>query len=80
MHLQDVQAGSIVNTCKTYGHAFTVRLQYGYSATPTIYTTCLAPLQCQVTRQHDTTLLIKCYVTGDKISRAHTVKDIIYYS
>jgi hypothetical protein len=43
-------------------------------------TTLLAPLQCQVTRQHITTLLIECSVAGDKTRRAHTVEDIICYS
>jgi hypothetical protein len=39
-----------------------------------------APLQCQVTRQHDATLLTECSVAGDKTERAHTVEDIICYS
>jgi hypothetical protein len=34
------------------------------------------PLQCQVTRQHDVTLLTECNVAGDKTRRAHTVEDI----
>jgi hypothetical protein len=54
MRLQDVQADSIVNTCKVYRHASTVCLQYGYSVMPTLWTT---RQQCQVTRQYDTTLL-----------------------
>jgi hypothetical protein len=45
MLLQDVQAGSVVNTCKACGHASTVRPWYGYSLTPALWTTCLAPLQ-----------------------------------
>jgi hypothetical protein len=49
MHQQDVQAVSVVNTCKAYGHAFTVQLQYDYSATPVLCITHLAMLQCQVT-------------------------------
>jgi hypothetical protein len=76
MHLQDMQAGSVVNTCKVCGHASTVRLQ----GTLTLWTTRLAPLQCQVTQQHDVTLLTECNVAGDKTSRAHTVEDIICYS
>jgi hypothetical protein len=57
-----------------------VRLQYGYSATQTLWTNRLALLQCQVTRQYDITLLIKCSVTGDKTRRVYTVEDIICYS
>jgi hypothetical protein len=53
-----------------------MRLQYNVST----MTTRLALLQCQVTRQHDVTLMIECSVAGDKTRRAHTVKDIIYYS
>jgi hypothetical protein len=80
MHLQDVQTGSVVNTCKACRHASTVWLQYGYSATPVLWTTRLAPLQCQVTRQHDAILLTECSMAGDKTRHAHTVKDIICYS
>jgi hypothetical protein len=76
MSLQDVQAGNIVNTCKACGHASTVRLQYDAST----MTTHLAPLQCQVTRQHNVTLLTECNVAGDKTRRAHIVEDIICYS
>jgi hypothetical protein len=50
MCLQDVHAGSVVNTYKTYGHASTVRLQYGYSMMSVLWTTRLSLLQCQVTR------------------------------
>jgi hypothetical protein len=55
-------------------------LQYDYSVTSALWTTRLAPLQCQVIRQHDVTLLTECSVTGDKIRRAHIVEDIICYS
>jgi hypothetical protein len=77
MRLQDVQANSVVNTCKACRHASTVLLQHGYNAMPALWT---APLQYQVTRQHDATLLTECSITGDKTRRAHTVKDIICYS
>jgi hypothetical protein len=40
----------------------------------------LAPLQCQMIRRHDATLLTECSVAGDKTRRAHTVEDIICYS
>jgi hypothetical protein len=80
MPMQDMQTGSVVNTCKACGQASTVRLQYGYSVMPSLWTTRLAPLQCQVTRQHDATLLTECSVAGDKTRRAHTVEDIICYS
>jgi hypothetical protein len=80
MRLQDVHTESVVNTCKACGHASTVRLQYGYSVTPSLWTTRLAPLQCQVTRQHNATLLIECSVAGDKTRCAHTIEDIICYS
>jgi hypothetical protein len=80
MRLQDVQASSVVNTCKACGHASTMWLQYGYSATAALWTTRLAPLQCQVTRHHDATLLTEYSVAGDKTRRAHTVEDIICYS
>jgi hypothetical protein len=56
-----------------------VQLQYGYSATSVLWTTRLAPLQCQMTRRHDVTLLTEYNVAGDKTRRAHTVKDIICY-
>jgi hypothetical protein len=79
MHLQYVQC-SIINTCKACGQTSTVRLQYSYSATPALWTTHLAPLQCQVTRQYDATLLTECSVAGDKTRCAHTVEDIICYS
>jgi hypothetical protein len=79
MRLQDVQVGSVVNTCMVCGYASIVRVQYGYSTTPALWTTHLTPLQCQVTRQHDATLLIECSVAGDKTKRAHTVEDIICY-
>jgi hypothetical protein len=36
IRLQDVQVCSVVNTCKVCIHTSTVRLQYGYSATPTL--------------------------------------------
>jgi hypothetical protein len=49
MHLQDMQTDSVVNTCKMCGHASTVWLQYSYNATPALWTTRLAPLQCEVT-------------------------------
>jgi hypothetical protein len=75
-----MQVGNVVNTYKACGHASIVRLQYRYSATPALWTTHLAPLQCHVTQQHDVTLLTECSVAGDKIKRAHTVKDIICYS
>jgi hypothetical protein len=80
MRLQDVQAGSVVNTYMVRGQTSTVWLQYCYSALPALWTTHRAPLQCQVTRQHDATLLTECSVTGDKISRAHIIEDIICYS
>jgi hypothetical protein len=51
MRLQDVQVGSVVNTYQMCGHASTVRLQCGYNATLALWTTHLAPLQCQETRQ-----------------------------
>jgi hypothetical protein len=75
-----VQTDSVLNTCKTCRHASTVQLQYGYSTTSALWTTHLAPLQCQVTRQHDATLLTKYSMTGDKIRCAHIVEDIICYS
>jgi hypothetical protein len=73
MGLQDVQAANVVNTCKACEHASIVRLQYDANT----MTTCMAPLQCRVTRQHDATLLIKCSVASDKIRRTHIVEDII---
>jgi hypothetical protein len=76
MRLQDVQLDSVVNNCKACRHASTVRLQYDIST----MTTRLAPLQCQMPRQHDATLLTKYNVVGDKTRRAHTIEDIIYYS
>jgi hypothetical protein len=79
MRLQDFQASGVVNTCKARGQASTVRLQYGYSTPSALWTTRLTPLQCQVTRQHDVTLLTECSVAGDKTMRAHTVEDIICY-
>jgi hypothetical protein len=45
-----------------------------------LWTTRLTPLQCQVTRQHDVTLLTEFNVVSDKTRRAHTVEDIICYS
>jgi hypothetical protein len=36
MRLQDVQASSVVNTCKACVHVSTVRLQYAYNATPSL--------------------------------------------
>jgi hypothetical protein len=80
MRLQDVLLGSVVNTCKACGDASTMQLQYGYSATPALWTTRLVPLQCQVTRQNDVTLLTECSMTSDKTRRAHTVENIICYS
>jgi hypothetical protein len=71
MRLQDVQAGSVVNTYKACGQASTVRLEYDYSVMPTQWITRLAPLRCQVTRQHDVTLLTECNVEGDKTRQAH---------
>jgi hypothetical protein len=56
-----------------------MRLQYGYSTTPALWSTRLPPLQCQVTRQYDATLLTECNMVGDKVRRAHTVEDIICY-
>jgi hypothetical protein len=50
------------------------------SAAPALWTTRLAPLQCQATRQHGATLLTECSVAGDKTRRAHVVEDIICYS
>jgi hypothetical protein len=79
IRLQDVWGDSIVNTCKVCRHASIVRLQYGYTMTLVLWTTLLAPLQCQVTRQHDTTLLTECSVAGDKTRHTHTVEDIICY-
>jgi hypothetical protein len=76
MRLQDVQANSVVNIYKACRHASIVRLQYDYSATLVLWTTRLAPLQCQVTRQHDITLLIECIVAGDKTRRAHPIENI----
>jgi hypothetical protein len=55
-------------------------LQYDYSVTPTLWTTRLSLLQCQVTLQHNVTLLNEYSMTGDKIRCAHTVEDIICYS
>jgi hypothetical protein len=80
MRLQDLLLGSVVNTCKACGDASTMQLQYGYSATPALWTTRLVPLQCQVTRQNDVTLLTECSMTSDKTRRAHTVENIICYS
>jgi hypothetical protein len=80
MRLQDIQACSIVNTYKAYGHASTVRLEYSYSVMPALWATRLAPLQCQVTRQHDATLLIECSMVGDKTRRAPAIEGIICYS
>jgi hypothetical protein len=57
-----------------------MRLWYGYSAMLALWTTRLAPLQCQVIQQHDATLLTECSVAGDMTKRAHTVEDIICYS
>jgi hypothetical protein len=56
-----------------------MHLQCGYSATPALWVTRLAPLQCQVTRQHDETLLTECSVVCDKIRRAYIIEDIICY-
>jgi hypothetical protein len=72
-------------TCRQATQSMHVRradrqLQCNYSTTPTLWTTRLAPLQCQATRQHGATLLTKCSVAGDKTKRAHTVEDTIYYS
>jgi hypothetical protein len=50
MRLQDMQTDSVVNTCEACKHASTIQLQCGYSATSALWTTRLAPLQCQVTR------------------------------
>jgi hypothetical protein len=80
MRLQYVQSGNVINTYKACGQTSTVRLQYSYSATPALWTTRLTPLQCQVTRQYDATLLTECSVAGDKTRCAHTVEDIICYS
>jgi hypothetical protein len=77
IRLQGVQAYIVVNTCKACIQTSTMRLQYSYSATPALWTTRLSPLPCQVTRQHDATILTECSVTGDKIRRDHTVEDII---
>jgi hypothetical protein len=55
-------------------------LQCDYNAMPALFITLLSPLQCQVTQQHDTTLLTECSMVGDKARRAHTVEDIICYS
>jgi hypothetical protein len=60
-------------------HAY-MQLQCDYSTTPALWTTRLALLQCQVTRQHDVILLTECSVIGDKTRRAHVVEDIICYS
>jgi hypothetical protein len=79
VRLKDIQIGSVVNTCKTCGQLSTVQLQYGYSVTPALWTTHLALLQCQVTRQHDATLLTECSVAGDKTRCVHTIEDIICY-
>jgi hypothetical protein len=76
MRLQDVQTDSVVNTCKTCRHISIVRLQYDASSMDHSS----GPLQCQVTQQHDTTLLTKCSVAGDKTRRTQTFEDIIYYS
>jgi hypothetical protein len=70
MRLQDVQTDNVVNTCKVCRQASTVRLQYNAST----MTTRMAPLQCQMTRQHDATLLTECSVAGDKTRHAHTVE------
>jgi hypothetical protein len=56
------------------------QLQCDYSATSELWITHLTPLQCQVTRQHDTTLLTLYSVAGDKIRRVHAVEYIIWYS
>jgi hypothetical protein len=80
MRLQDVQSVSVVNTCKACRQTSTVQLQYNYNVMPALWITRLSPLQCQVTRRHDTTLLIECSVASDKTRCAHTIEDIIYYS
>jgi hypothetical protein len=76
MRLKDVKQCSQylqgVQTC-IYSAA-TIRLQCA------LWTTHLAPLQCQVTQQHDVTLLTEFNVSSDKTRRAHTVEDIICYS
>jgi hypothetical protein len=61
--------------CKTCGQA-----AQSIPAAPALWTTHLAPLQCQATRQHSVTLLTECSVAGDKTRRAHAVEDIIGYS
>jgi hypothetical protein len=71
------QCSQYLQVCE---QASTVRLQYGYSVTPALWTTRLAALQCQMTQQHDTTLLTECSVAGDKTRHAYTVEDIICYS
>jgi hypothetical protein len=65
MRLQDVQAGNVVNTTR---HA-DMHLQYDYITTRALWITHVAPLQCQVTPQHDVTLLTKCSMAGDKTRR-----------
>jgi hypothetical protein len=72
-------------TCGQVAHSMSARradmqLQCDYSTVTALYTTCLALLQCQVTQQHDATLLTKCSVVGDKTRCAHAFKDIICYS
>jgi hypothetical protein len=63
-------------------HAMRVdmQLQCDYSTTPSLWTTHLASLQYQVTRQHGATLLTECNVAGNKSSHSHTVEDVICYS
>jgi hypothetical protein len=57
-----------------------MKVQCDYSAALALWTTRMALLQCQATRQHSATLLTECSVVGDKTRRAHTIEDIIYYS
>jgi hypothetical protein len=51
-----------------------------YIATSALWTTGLAPLQCQVTRQQDVILLTECNMADDKTRRVHIIEDIIHYS
>jgi hypothetical protein len=81
----DIRASWGCKTCRQATQSMPVsrvdrQLQCDYSAALALWTTQLAPLQCQATRQHGVTLLTECNVTGDKTSHAHIVKDIICHS
>jgi hypothetical protein len=82
-----VQLGTHVSNARTHvSKALDIRVIMGLqdvrtsSAAAALWTTRLAPLQCQATRQHDATLLTECSMVGDKIMRVHAIEDIICYS